>query len=565
MALSRSLSWLLCLVAVIGSSLVAGHVFTAPNALHLFQPNRVELQPDSDFAVSVNLTSLQRHGEFCEISVTSAKPNKNDFVALYLTSDDVTATTPIKYQFLNYDPAYLSSGRSKLVFQLLNMRENFVLHAFTGGPDHPTLVASSTPITNTIANVPTQGRLALTNDEASVRVSWTTGKVEQPQLQYGVSETNYTVVPPTATPYTRAQMCGAPANTIGWRDPGILYTAVMTNLAPNTHVVYRYGDAATDTFSPWRSLRTRPQTGDAFNMIAFGDLGQHVIDHSLQQEDMPASRNTTDGIIGELADKSLLFHNGDISYARGYESQWEEFHDQIEPIATTLPYMTAIGNHERDWPNTTSAMHGTDSGGECGVAYETRFLMPTPTLDDVWYSFDFGVMHLVVISTEHNFSVGSPQYEFVKKDLDQVNRKNTPWLVFAGHRPFYIDSTANSTYDADQPVAKAQRDTFEDMLYEHQVDMIWGAHHHSYQRSCPVYRGKCGDTSDGYAGPVVVNLGMAGAGNSQNLEPNPSKMWQVLDDTHHGYMRFAFTSTEVRGEYIRGDDLQAHDSFSLSK
>ena len=38
--------------------------------------------------------------------------------------------------------------------------------------------------------------------------------------------------------------------------------------------------------------------------------------------------------------------------ARGYVSQWEQFHDQIEPIATAAAYMTAIGNHERDWPGT---------------------------------------------------------------------------------------------------------------------------------------------------------------------------------------------------------------------
>ena len=98
---------------------------------------------------------------------------------------------------------------------------------------------------------------------------------------------------------------------------------------------------------------------------------------------MIASRNTTDGIQAEMDDKRLLLHIGgapalcgarpvcfhhicnadmsvffwfplsfpppppmqpscraDISYARGYVSQWENFHDQIEPIATRLPYMT---------------------------------------------------------------------------------------------------------------------------------------------------------------------------------------------------------------------------------
>jgi hypothetical protein len=36
---------------------------------------------------------------------------------------------------------------------------------------------------------------------------------------------------------------------------------------------------------------------------------------------------------------------------------------QVEPLATQLPYMTCIGNHERDFPNSGSYYTGSDSGG----------------------------------------------------------------------------------------------------------------------------------------------------------------------------------------------------------
>jgi hypothetical protein len=29
-------------------------------------------------------------------------------------------------------------------------------------------------------------------------------------------------------------MCGAPANTEGWRDPGLFHSAVLSNLSPGT-------------------------------------------------------------------------------------------------------------------------------------------------------------------------------------------------------------------------------------------------------------------------------------------------------------------------------------------
>lgn len=53
-----------------------------------------------------------------------------------------------------------------------------------------------------------------------------------------------------------------------------------------------------------------------------------------------------------------------------------------------------------------------DSGGECGVAYELRFPMPTPGRDLPWYSFDFGVLHVMVMSTEQDFAPGSPQHTY---------------------------------------------------------------------------------------------------------------------------------------------------------
>jgi len=37
----------------------------------------------------------------------------------------------------------------------------------------------------------------------------------------------------------------------------------------------------------------------------------------------------------------MVFHIGDISYANGYLSQWDQFTAQVEPIASVVPYMVA--------------------------------------------------------------------------------------------------------------------------------------------------------------------------------------------------------------------------------
>lgn len=92
---------------------------------------------------------------------------------------------------------------------------------------------------------------------------------------------------------------------------------------------------------------------------------------------------------------------------RGFSSQWDVYFDQIQPLVTKMPYMTTIGNHERNWPNSGDRFPAQyDSGGECGVPYERRLQMPRPAEDKPWYSFDFGPIHFLQYSTEHVFAKG---------------------------------------------------------------------------------------------------------------------------------------------------------------
>ena len=68
------------------------------------------------------------------------------------------------------------------------------------------------------------------------------------------------------------------------------------------------------------------------------------------------------------------------------------------------------------------------------------------------------------MNTEHFFDPSSPQYAFLEAHLRSVDRSVTPWLVFAGHRPMYIDSTNASPVSGDLTVAKLLRKYLEPML-----------------------------------------------------------------------------------------------------
>jgi len=136
----------------------------------------------------------------------------------------------------------------------------------------------------------------------------------------------------------------------------------------------------------------------------------------------PGSLNTTYQIIRDLENIDMVVHIGDICYANGYLSQWDQFTAQIEPIASTVPYMIGrsvgclisvlpcyvplppihvyilahrlqelvfflffcSGNHERDWPGTGSFYGNRDSGGECGVPAQTVFYTPAENRAKFW-------------------------------------------------------------------------------------------------------------------------------------------------------------------------------------
>jgi len=63
----------------------------------------------------------------------------------------------------------------------------------------------------------------------------------------------------------------------------------------------------------------------------------------------------------------------------------------------------------RDYANSGSVYQTPDSGGECGVAYEKYFPMPTSAIDKPWYSIEQASVHFTVISTEHPWDENSEQ------------------------------------------------------------------------------------------------------------------------------------------------------------
>lgn len=78
-------------------------------------------------------------------------------------------------------------------------------------------------------------------------------------------------------------------------------------------------------------------------LISLLFIYQAEADRSNEYNDFePASLNTTYQVAKDLRNIDMVIHIGDLSYANGYLSQWDQFTAQIEPIASTVPYMVGM-------------------------------------------------------------------------------------------------------------------------------------------------------------------------------------------------------------------------------
>jgi len=480
---------------------------------------------------------------------------KEDWIGLYCPGDSLnlslfTAPITFKYASGSLQPDTMPTPSGTLVFHVPNYRQNCRFAYISGNTQFPELLAVSNLVEFDNYNMPMGVHIALGpgGDPTTLGVMWTQKSPDQPTVQYcGTSfadstDTKQTCRIAVAASRTvfKSDFCDVdtqPAGREGWFPAGMLLNATLTGLVPGVQYSYAVGDAS-HTSSVY-NFTAAPHVGpsQSVRIVAFGDMGNAPPDASHQHSwdfnnrgELPAPNTTlTVGRLLSAVNPSIALHIGDISYAVGYGAEWDQFLQQIEPVATSYAWQTAIGNHEYGY--TASYYPSQDSGGECGAAYLAHF--PFSCLDssaDVseqqpWYSFEFGNVHVTVMSTEHDYSPSAPQWAWLEQDLASVNRSRTPWLLFSGHRPMYV----SSLWDGDWEIAVELQNALEDMLVRHKVDLaIWG-HFHAYQRTCPVVNSTC----EAQRGVVHIVMGMAGY-ELTTLTPPSLPVWcaQALQDAY---------------------------------
>ena len=180
------------------------------------------------------------------------------------------------------------------------------------------------------------------------------------------------------------------------------------------------------------------------------------------------------------------------------------------------------------------------------------------------------------------FGLANQQINWLTKDLQNVDRKKTPWVVvgqffffsfnalsfaffstclcfLAGHRPLYV-----STSD----VCPQCRQAFETTLNQFSVDLVLAGHSHVYERSAPVFLNVSDPNElNNPKFPWYIVDGAAGHYDGLDVLPavlNPFS--RAAFDSFYGWSRLTFHNcTHLTQDFISSANGSVLDSATLFK
>ena len=208
----------------------------------------------------------------------------------------------------------------------------------------------------------------------------------------------------------------------------------------------------------------------------------------------------------------------------------------------TLFVILGVGGdgYHPDWGD-----QGDDSNGECGAPTYYRFDAPFNGNSIFWYSFNYNSVHFVMLSSEHNYTVGTQGYKWLNTDLENCKENNSSiqWIIVCIHRPLYESEISTSDNIVDQHLIELLEPTF----FKYNVDLVLAGHFHSYERVCAVYNYTCIGSKNG--GITHLTIGTAGI-DLDNSNYNDVKWSEYRDEIDWGFGKFFVNYTTLIAQFV---------------
>eukprot|EP00127_Corallochytrium_limacisporum_P004621 Clim_evm9s170 gene=Clim_evmTU9s170 len=350
----------------------------------------------------------------------------------------------------------------------------------------------------------------------------------------------------------------------------------QTDRGSSRYFRYMVGDPQYG-YSAIMMLETLPKKllpHEPLKMIIFGDMGWEnsvsmpLIEERIRNEQFHA-----------------VFHGGDFAYDMdtNNSTNGDHFMRSIESFASRLPYLVTMGNHESNW---------------LFYNYLERFTQPNKASNSTspfYWSMNLPHVHIVSVSSElyfYNTSANPPygaeipiedmvrqQWEWLKDDLEAVDRTVYPHIIIWGHRPMYCSADeyhcGEATVTLREGILVNTTDGqermwgLEDLLVENDVRLYIAGHVHNGERTWPVKDGEP-EKTEGVSLHVYQNpqapthLTIGNAGNREVLMPFSS--WHDWDAKHYegyGYGVMEVTESKIEIRLYASPSNEMYDWVTL--
>jgi hypothetical protein len=428
---------------------------------------------------------------------------------------------------------------------------------------------------------PSQFRVALAGANG-VTISWTTNgyfgsnDTPNPQVKYSTSSTLLNPV---------SSQIGTTSNY----DPtSFFHNVALSNLSPSTKYYYQIAASPSCVAqSGIYSFTTAPAPGNlnAINISFVADLGNNNLVNG------GAASQTINALLQAAQNTNFFIHSGDISYADDYglllpfsfyEQTWNTWQNNVAGVTANNIYMTAPGNHEVTCFQLGDQFCLTDTYRNFS-AYLNRFRMPgdeSGGYKNLWYSFDYGMVHVVVINTETdfpnapsgpgttlnggNFQGLTQQVAWFAADLQaaNANRAQVPWIIVTGHRPFYGSLPQLPAVPGN---CNACSSAFEPYILQYNVDFYFCGHVHWYERLYPIDANgnPLATNYNNQPGPIHITNGAGGAAEGKaTVSSTISASAKIV--SAYGYTRLELKdASNARLSFVDSSTLQEADSVDI--
>ncbi|MGK5081672.1 metallophosphoesterase [Bdellovibrionota bacterium FG-1] len=311
----------------------------------------------------------------------------------------------------------------------------------------------------------------------------------------------------------------------------------LEHLKPGTHYAYRVVKPQGLGLYQEGNFVTAPTSDQTpFHFVVWGDNQHNPSIFTQVSEAMLATQPDFGVGVGDFSDNGFN------------RSQWAtEFFQPGAHFLANVPVFLAAGNHDYGF---AQGVHWNFSPSSPGRR-EYRALFRNPSGNRMYYSFNYGNSHFIVLDTNENRDYGKfdlppsgEQYRWLIQDLESPLSRQATFRFIFFHEPPFTTSWDDEYYDGEPLLREHLVPLFE----KYHITLVFNGHAHVYER--------------GILNGVAYVITGGGGG---DVDTKRHKLWPhvtVVVPKHH------YVNVSVSGNHLecaaKSPEGEVLDSFSLT-